>query len=349
MNKYFLVFFIAACSTFIMTPVVKKIAVKIGAMDVPKDDRRVHKTPIPRLGGLAIYVGFVVSVLLIVPMNKVLLGMLAGGTLMVIMGVVDDIKPLPAKVKLAGQLVCALILVFAGLRIGKFSIPLLDEHYIYLGILSVPVTLFWVVGITNTVNLIDGLDGLAAGVSTIAALSLSYVAYVHIDDTGVIGITTVMMTLAIAGASIGFLPYNFNPAKIFMGDTGSLFLGYILSAISIYGFVKGATALATVIPVIVLGLPIFDTTFAILRRAKNGRPIMEPDKGHLHHRLLSMGMGQKRTVLILYGVSGVLGISAGLISNSKLWDSIIILGAAILLMYGSIAFRSAQKQKSVDK
>ena len=211
-----------------------------------------------------------------------------------------------------------------------------------------PVTIFWVVGITNTLNLIDGLDGLAAGVATIAALSLSYVAYVHIADTGPIGITTVMMTLAIAGAAIGFLPYNFNPAKIFMGDTGSLFLGYMLAAISIFGFVKGATAIATVVPVFALGLPIFDTAFAIFRRAINGKPIMQPDKGHLHHRLLSTGMGQKRTVLILYAVSGVFGFSAALISTSKLMNSMIILFGASAVMYASVLLRGSYKQKSVD-
>jgi len=350
-NKYFLVFFIAAFVSLIATPLAKMLAFKIGAIDVPKDDRRVHKNPIPRLGGLAIYLGFVVSVVAFVPIDSKIIAMLIGGTLIAIMGVVDDIKPLPAKVKLAGQIVCALILVIAGLRIGKFTIPFTGGLF-YVGIFSIPVTIFWIVGITNTLNLIDGLDGLAAGVATIAALSLSYVAYVHIADNGPLGITTgtttVMMTLAIAGAAIGFLPYNFNPAKIFMGDTGSLFLGYMLAAISIFGFVKGATAIATVVPVLALGLPIFDTAFAILRRAINGKPIMQPDKGHLHHRLLSTGMGQKRTVLILYAVSGIFGFSAALISTSRLMDSMIILFAVSAVMYASVLFRGSQKEKSVD-
>ncbi len=349
MNKYFLVFFIAAFVALIITPIVKKLAEKLGAIDVPKDDRRVHKKPIPRLGGLAIYMGFMVSVIALIPMDTKIVSMLIGGTLIVIMGVVDDIKPLPAKVKLVWQIICSMILVMAGLRIGKFTIPFTGGELIYLGLLSVPVTIFWTVGITNTLNLIDGLDGLAAGVSIIAALSLSYVAYVHIPENGPLGTVTVMMTLAIAGAAMGFLPYNFNPAKIFMGDTGSLFLGYMLAAISIFGFIKGATALATVVPVLALGLPIFDTTFAILRRAINGKPIMQADKGHLHHRLLSTGMGQKRTVLILYAVSGVFGVSAALMSNSKLMDSMITLLVASVLMYITVVFRNVQKEKSTNK
>ena len=348
MNKYFIVFFIAAFVSLVATPIAKAIAVKIGAVDVPKDDRRVHKKPIPRLGGLAIYLGFIISVVVVIPMDAKIIGMLIGGTLIVAMGVIDDMKPLPAKVKLVVQIACAMILVLSGLKIGGFTIPFTGGELISLGILSIPVTLFWTVGITNTLNLIDGLDGLAAGVATIAALSLSYVAHVHIVETGTLGTTTVLMTLAVAGAAVGFLPYNFNPAKIFMGDTGSLFLGYMLSAISIYGFVKGATALATVVPVLALGLPIFDTAFAILRRAINKKPIMQPDKGHLHHRLLSTGLGQRRTVLILYAVSGVFGISAALMSTSKLFDSMIILFVTSAVMYASFAFR-LQKQKSVDK
>lgn len=355
MNKYVMVFLIALVVSLAMTPLARKLAFKIGAIDVPKDDRRVHKTPIPRLGGLAIYLGFVVSVLFMLPMSKAIAGMLIGGTLIVAMGIVDDIKPLSAKTKLAGQIVCAIILVYSGLRIGKFNIPFMEDTAIYLSFLSIPVTIFWIVGITNTVNLIDGLDGLAAGVSMIAALSLSYVA--HINDLHWIpwaveangGSSAAIMTLAIAGACLGFLPYNFNPAKIFMGDTGSLFLGYMLSAISIYGAIKGATALATFVPVLALGLPIFDTAFAILRRALNGKPIMEPDKGHLHHRLLSTGMGQKRTVLVLYTISATLGLSAGFMSSSKMIDALAILLVASGMMYMTIGIPRFQKQKSTLK
>lgn len=342
MNKYFFVFFIAAMGSFLMTPLAKKLAYKVGAIDVPKDERRVHKKPIPRMGGVAIYLGFVTSVIMSVGLDQKIIGMLIGGTLIVLMGIVDDIKPLSAKVKLVGQIISALVLVKFGMRIEMLNIPFVDMQ-INFQMLSIPVTIFWIVGITNTLNLIDGLDGLAAGVATIAAFSLFYVA--HVNGR----LIAPFMTLAIAGACIGFLPYNFNPAKIFMGDTGSLFLGYMLAAISIDGMIKGATAIATVVPVLALGLPIFDTTFAILRRLLNGRPIMEADKGHLHHKLLSTGMGQKRTVLTLYGISSIFGVSAALINSSKSWDSLFIIIATSAIMYISIGMQRYQKQKSSHK
>ncbi|WP_053954742.1 glycosyltransferase family 4 protein [Inediibacterium massiliense] len=345
MKQYFLVFFIGAFVSFLMTPLAKKLACKIGAIDIPKDDRRVHKQPIPRMGGLAIYFGFMISVLMNLPViDKPMIGMFIGGTFIVLMGIVDDLRPLSAKTKLMGQIVSALILVYCGLRIGMLNIPFIKEPIVFPIWASIMITIFWVVGITNTLNLIDGLDGLAAGVASIAGASLFYVAIVNGRDI------TPLMTMAIVGACIGFLPYNFNPAKIFMGDTGSLFLGYMLAAISIHGAVKGATAIATVIPVLALGLPIFDTTFAILRRMINGRPIMEPDKGHLHHKLLATGMGQKRTVLVLYGISAIFGASAALMSDSTSWDILLIVIATSALMYISIGMhKEVQKQKSSHK
>ncbi|QZY55511.1 glycosyltransferase family 4 protein [Crassaminicella profunda] len=351
MNKYFFVFFIATIVSFCMTPLAKKLAYKVGAIDVPKDERRVHKKPIPRMGGLAIYLGVIGSILLLLPymdlsvdMLKQIKGILIGGTIIVLMGIVDDINPLSAKVKLAGQILSAAVAVYCGVKIQVLNVPFIDYQFNveYLG-LSIPVTIFWIVGITNTLNLIDGLDGLAAGVATIAAVSLSYVGFMNESYIAA------MMTLAIAGACLGFLPYNFNPAKIFMGDTGSLFLGYMLATISVFGLTKGAVAIATIVPVLALGLPIFDTTFAILRRMLNGRPIMEPDKGHLHHKLLSTGMGQKRTVLILYAISGIFGVSAALMSRSKGWDSLFIIIAACALMYISVGMQRYQKQKSSHK
>ncbi len=320
MAKFLLPMIVATLVTLTATPLVKMLAHKVGAIDIPKDDRRVHKTPIPRLGGLAIYFGFILTILLFTQVDKGILGMIIGSTIIVAMGVIDDIRPLSAKLKLLIQILAALILVGFGIRIEFLTDFFNSGQYIYLPtILSVPMTVFWVVGITNTVNLIDGLDGLAAGISTIAAVTLAYVAYVNGYHE------TAIMTMVVAGACIGFLPYNFNPAKIFMGDTGSLFLGFILSAIAIDGTIKGATTLAMVVPILALGLPIFDTTFAILRRAKNGRPIMEADKGHLHHRLLSIGLCQKRAVLVLYLISILLGVSAVLLTQQKYMDSVITL------------------------
>ncbi len=351
MTKFLLPAAIGAVISFLSTPLVKKLAYKVGAIDVPKDDRRVHKNPIPRLGGLAIFLGFMISVLLFIDINKEIFGMLLGASLILSMGIVDDIKPLPAKVKLLVQIIAALILVKFGMRIEYVTnffktdgSSIFANSTIAFGILSIPITVFWVVGITNTVNLIDGLDGLAAGISAIAALTLAYVAYANPELYN--SQQTVILTLALAGSCIGFLPYNFNPAKIFMGDTGALFLGFMLAAVSINGFIKGATALAMVVPVLALGFPIFDTTFAILRRAVSGRPIMEADKGHLHHRLLSIGLGQKRAVLVLYAISSLLGGSAAFLLKQKYVDSAIMLVITVAIVAVPINQTWMQNQKT---
>lgn len=347
MTKFILPMIIATMVSLVATPLVKKLAHKVGAIDIPKDDRRVHKRPIPRLGGLAIYLGFLISVLLFLEINKAIAGMLVGASIIVLMGIIDDIKPLPAKIKLLIQIVAAFILIVFGIRIDFISNFFKSGEIIPLSIFSIPITIFWVVGITNTVNLIDGLDGLAAGISTIAAITLAYVAYVNqtiIPNAD----QTAILTLIVAGACIGFLPYNFNPAKIFMGDTGSLFLGYILAAISINGSIKGATTLAIVVPILALGLPIFDTAFAILRRIYNGRPIMEADKGHLHHRLLSIGLCQKRAVLILYLISSMLGLSAAFLLNGKYVDSAVMLVITAAIVVVPINQTWMEKQKTTN-
>ncbi|PAB58306.1 glycosyltransferase family 4 protein [Anaeromicrobium sediminis] len=336
MYKYMISLLVAFIVSCIMTPFAIKLAHKIGAIDVPKDNRRVHKKPIPRMGGLAIFLGFVVSILVTLPIDKKIIGLIAGSTVIVIMGIMDDTKPLSPKQKFMGQLIAAVILVSVGISIEGFGNPITDKWIGFPLYLSIPVTIIWVVGITNTVNLIDGLDGLAAGVASIAALSLAYITYIQNPNN----IVVMVLTLSVAGSAIGFLPYNFNPAKVFMGDTGSLFLGYILSAISILGVLKGATAIATIVPVLALGLPIFDTAFAIIRRFLNGKPIFEADKGHLHHRLLSRGLGQRRTVLTLYLISALLGASAVLISNNQFAYCFIIIFFLTTTLYRSIGKES---------
>lgn len=325
-----LVFVFATMTSYLMTPHVIKLAYKIGAIDIPKDNRRVHKEPIPRLGGLAIYAGFVVGVLFMVPLTRELVGILIAASVIVIMGILDDTKGLKAKTKLFIQIACALIVTFFGVKIDFVSNPFASHSSLFfLGFMSIPITVFWIVGITNTVNLIDGLDGLAAGVSTIAALTMALVAFLNGEYMN----TTIV--LALAGGAVGFLPYNFNPAKIFMGDTGSLFLGFILSIIAIEATVKSAAALAVVVPILALGIPILDTTFAIIRRSLAGKPIMEADKGHLHHRFLNKGLSQKQTVLALYVISLVLGISAVLISNTTFHKAVFVLCMdALLIVYG---------------
>ena len=293
---------LAALVSYILTPYIKSLAFKIGAVDKP-DNRKVHKKIMPRLGGLAIYIAFIIGVVSSLELTWDIVGILTGATVIVLVGVLDDKYQLPAKVKLLGQIIAACILIAFDIRIEWINNPF--GGYIYLDkFISVPLTIFWIISFTNVVNLIDGLDGLAAGVSAIASLTVILVAvqmgYFHIA----------VLTAALAGGIIGFIRYNFNPATIFMGDTGSMFIGYMLAAISVYGAVKTAATIALIVPAIALGLPIMDTAFAIMRRYTNGRPIFQPDKGHLHHRLLAMGMNQKQAVLLMYAISAVLGIAA---------------------------------------
>ncbi len=332
MNKFYLPFFFAMIISYIVTPFVKWLANKVGAVDVPKDDRRVHKVPIPRLGGLAIYISMIVSMLIFIEdIDRSIIGIMIGATIIVITGVIDDIKPLSAKTKFAAQIVAAVVLVLSDVRIDFISNPFDKVNgLIFLGTLSIPVTIFWVIGITNTVNFIDGLDGLAAGVASISAMALLFVASIN----GFIGVA--IMSAIIAGAAFGFLPYNFNPAKIFMGDTGSLLLGYMLSVIAIKGVMKSVAAIGIAVPILVLGIPIFDTTFAILRRLINKRPPWKADKGHLHHRLLARGLTQKQAVLTLYFVSICLGAAAVLITDSDPQS-----GAIILVIVATLSFIAA--------
>ena len=294
-------FMLAMFVSYVLTPYIKKLAFKIGAVDRP-DNRKVHKKIMPRLGGLAIYIAFMIGCVASMEITWDIFGILLGGTLIVALGVADDVYQLPAKVKLLGQIAAACVLVIFDIRIEWVNNPL--GGYFYLDMLSIPFTIFWVISFTNVVNLIDGLDGLAAGVSAIASLTIILVSvqmgYFHVA----------ILTAALAGAIIGFIRYNFNPATIFMGDTGSMFIGYMLAAISVYGAVKTAATIALIVPAIALGLPILDTAFAIMRRYVNGRPIFQPDKGHLHHRLLATGMSHKETVLFMYGITAVLCIGA---------------------------------------
>ena len=297
MTVYVWAFVIALIVTYVCTPLVRTLAVKIGAIDAP-DARKVHQVSIPRLGGLAIYIGYMVSLLYSVKDISSVKGLLIGSVILVAVGIWDDVKQIGPKTKLLGQIVAALMLPIFDNAIHFISI---GDHMLYLEYLSIPLTVFWIVGFTNIVNLIDGLDGLAAGISLIACIAICIVTL----QMGQVDLACI--TLALAGAACGFLRYNFNPAKIFMGDTGSMLLGYTMAAISVMGSVKTAATVGLVVPVIVLGLPILDTLFAIVRRRINGRPVFQPDKGHLHHRLLAMGLTQKQAVLLMYAITAVLG------------------------------------------
>jgi len=297
---------IAAVVSCASTPLVKVLSVKVGAVDVPKDARRMHDHPIPRMGGLAIFFGFVAAILLMVQLDTAKKGMLLGAVIIVVLGIFDDIYALPAKPKFLIQIAAALIAVIAGNRIEVLSNPNIfsDNPVWKLGALSIPITVIWIVAITNAVNLIDGLDGLACGVSTISAATMLVIALRFCE------VDVAVMMAALAGACIGFLPYNFNPAKIFMGDTGATFLGFVMATVSVNGMFKQYTIISFVVPFLVLGLPIFDVCFAVVRRLSHGQNPMKPDRGHVHHRLIDMGFSQKQAVGVLYVISAILGLSA---------------------------------------
>ena len=323
--------FVAAVVALISTPVVRSLAFRIGAVDVPKDNRRMHDHPIPRMGGLAIFFGFMLSVLIFLPLTPQLRGMLLGGVVIVILGIFDDIYALPAVPKFLVQIGAALIAVLAGNKILVLSNPNVfsSDPFWNLGLLSIPISVFWIVGITNAVNLIDGLDGLACGVSTISSMTLLVIALIVSEPE------TAVLTAALAGGCIGFLPYNLNPAKIFMGDTGSTFLGFILAVVSIQGLFKFYAIISFAVPFLMLGLPIFDTAFAIIRRLAKGQSPMTPDRGHIHHRLIDMGFSQKQAVAMLYVISAILGLSAVVLTTIGVVKAMFFLAA--LFAAGGVA------------
>ena len=322
--------------SFLMTPVVKTFAYKVGAVDVPKDARRMHKVPIPRLGGLAIFIGFMVSVLILGGVrggNGQMQSILLGSVIIVVLGVVDDIMALPAMLKFVVQIAAALIPALNGVVIQAFSNPNIfsDSLYWVLGPLSVPFTVLWIVAITNAVNLIDGLDGLANGVSAISATTMLVIALLASEAQ------VAIVMAALVGACVGFMPYNLNPAKMFMGDTGATFLGYILATMSIQGLFKFYAVISFAVPFLILGLPIFDTTFAFIRRLAHGQSPMHADRGHIHHRLIDMGLNQKQAVATLYVISAMLGLSAGVLTTGG--EQKAMLFFATLCIVGAVAAR----------
>ena len=314
--------------SFALTPAVKWLAVKIGAVDVPKDKRRMHDHPIPRLGGLAIFIGFVVAVLAFADVDRQLRGILLGGCIIVAVGIVDDSHPLGAGIKFILQIVAALIAVWHGVLIEMIANPLpFGAEYWDFGIMAVPITVIWIVAVTNSVNLIDGLDGLADGVSTIAALTMLIIALLMGD------MEMAVICAALVGGCIGFIPYNRNPAKIFMGDTGATFLGFVLANVSVTGLFKLYAVISFVVPFIILGFPIFDTVSAFTRRILKGQNPMKADRSHTHHKLIDMGMNQKQAVATLYMVAGVLGLCAVMIVTSGYIKVILSVAALVGTAY----------------
>ena len=323
---------LAAAVAFASTPLVKALSVKVGAVDVPKDGRRMHDHPIPRMGGLAIFFGFLAAMLLFVPLDGEKQGMLLGAVVIVVLGIFDDIYALPAKPKFLVQIGAALIAVLSGNKIEVLSNPNIfsPDPFWELGALSIPFTVIWIVAITNAVNLIDGLDGLACGVSTISAATMLVIALLVSE------VDVAVMMAALAGACVGFLPYNFNPAKIFMGDTGATFLGFIMATVSVEGMFKQYTIISFVVPFLMLGLPIFDVCFAVVRRVSHGQSPMKPDRGHVHHRLIDMGFSQKQAVGVLYVISAILGLSAVVLTAANAVKAMVFLlamGAAAVIAW----------------
>lgn len=318
---------VALVVSFLTTPVVKTFAYKVGAIDVPKDARRMHKVPIPRLGGLAIFIGFMVSILLFASITSEMKSILLGAVIIVVLGVVDDIMALPAMLKFVVQIVAASIPATHGVQILAFSNPNIfsDDLYWVLGWLSIPFTVIWIVAITNAVNLIDGLDGLANGVSAISATTMLVIALVG-NQTQV-----AIVLAALVGACVGFMPYNMNPAKMFMGDTGATFLGFILATMSIQGLFKYYAVISFVVPFLILGLPIFDTAFAFIRRIAHGQSPMHADRSHIHHRLIDMGLNQKQAVATLYVISAILGLSAVVLTTGGEQKAMVLFAALCIV------------------
>lgn len=332
-------FIVALAVAFASTPAVKMLAIKIKAVDVPKDNRRMHKTPIPRMGGLAIFGGFLISSLLFIPLGREFRAILLGALILVVLGIIDDIVALKAQIKFVGQILAALIPVLAGVRIQGFAFP---AGYVSLEWLSVPISVLWIVGITNAVNFIDGLDGLACGVSAIATVTMFIIAVLF-------GETYIAFTMAaLAGACLGFLPYNMNPAKIFMGDTGAMFLGYILATTSIQGLFKFYAMISFAVPFIILGLPIFDTGFAIIRRLLKGQSPLQADRGHVHHRLIDLGFDQKQSVAILYAFSALMGLTAVLLARTNESKLIFLAVAVLICFFLAMSLMSFEKRHRKD-
>ena len=348
-------FLLAFIVAFMATPYTIRIAEKVGAVDVPRDKRRMHKKAMPKFGGPAVILGFLVSVIyLLIVMSmehtinlfgteqygKQLLGMLLGIIVISITCIIDDIRTIRPFAKLAGQLLAAIIVTLFGVRINEITLPFLDTPQLQ-ETFSIIVTIVWIVGVTNAINLIDGLDGLSSGISVISAVSLLIIFVLNGSP-----LIAIILVAALAGALVGFLPFNFAPAKTFIGDTGSNFLGFSLSIISILGMAKTYTAAVIVLPLIVLGLPLFDTMWAIIRRLVKGKSIkaiFKADKGHLHHRLVARGFSPKQAVLILYDISATFGIFAVILLDSGIWKALSFLLMVIVAL--AIGYKNFKMEK----
>jgi UDP-GlcNAc:undecaprenyl-phosphate/decaprenyl-phosphate GlcNAc-1-phosphate transferase len=315
MFRFFIIFFIATTVSYLATLWVRPIALRLKAVDHP-NERKIHSQPTPRLGGVAIWLGFTTAIGLFLVFQRFVpdeliglipsrqfQGMLLGGLIILLVGIVDDIRPLSPIFKFSGQLAAAVVLVLAGVKMEFIGNPFGSQGSLfYLGNVGIAITIFWVIAFANIMNFIDGLDGLAAGISVIAGATFFFFAL----QTG--QIDSALITLALAGAALGFLKHNFYPAKIFMGDSGSMFLGYMFGAITVEGVMKSVAAVALFSPLVIMGVPILDAALAILRRYRDKLPVTQADRDHLHHRLIKRGLTHKQTVLFIYSWSAALSL-----------------------------------------
>lgn len=350
-------FLLAFITAYVITPYTIRLARKIGAVDIPKEARKIHKKPMPRLGGLAIITGFAVSVIyLLIMMSfegtinltdynqyyKKLLGLFAGIAVLMVFCIFDDAKGINPFVKLLGQTIAAVIVTLAGVRIDRIMFASFLNTYITEEILSIAITIIWIVGITNAINLIDGLDGLSSGISLISCISLLMIFALNGSP-----MVSIILVTALAGAILGFLPFNFNPAKTFLGDTGSNFLGFTLSIISILGMAKTYTAIVIVAPLLVFAFPLLDTGLAIIRRlvkTKSVKGIFKADKEHLHHKIMKKGYTQKQAVFIIYAFSAAVGMFAIILLESGFWKSV----SFALMIVAIAAIGSKDFLKKID-
>lgn len=316
----YLTLVLAFVASILLTPLVKMLAFKIGAVDRP-NYRKVHARIMPRLGGLAIFGAFLIGYFVLRPENPIALFIVLGALMIIITGVLDDMFEITAKAKIAGQLIAAGIVIYGGLNIDFIKLPF--GGVLDFGYLNIPLTVLWIVGITNAINLIDGLDGLAAGVSTIALITIAGMALMMGN------VFVFAMAALLAASTLGFLFYNFHPAKIFMGDTGALFLGFMISVLALMGF-KNITVISLIIPIIMLGVPISDTFFAIVRRLRMKQKLSAPDKSHLHHCLLNVGFTHRQTVLIIYALAAMFGVAALIFSQATVWGALLLIAVMLV-------------------
>ena len=355
MNTYLTLFVVALSSSLVLTPVIRRLAQRLGWLDVPHDQRRLHLSPVPRLGGVAIFLSVMLALIPLAFLDNLvtealrahahaLKAVLVSATLVFLFGVYDDFRGSSAKWKFLALGAAGVVLYVMGGRITAISIPFTGSIKVP-EILGLALTIFWVVAISNAFNLIDGMDGLAAGAALFATIVMLVVSFIQ----GSVAVT--VLTLIIAGTLIGFLRYNFNPASIFLGDSGALFLGFTLAALSLVSAQKASTAVAVAIPMMAFGLPIIDTSFTIVRRFISGKPLFEGDREHIHHKLLERGWSQRHVAFVLYGVCALFSL-LGLLSVTEGGSGritavvLIVLAAAVVFVAGRLRYLEADEVRA---